>query len=101
TLAGAALITVFITFMVPQLTQFMSQNGGALPLPTRILMQAHHLLTTYWWLGVLIVIGGLAAWRAFVRSDEGRTAWDRFRLRIPGRSEEHTSELQSRGHLVC
>src|SRR5438046_8665592 len=34
TLAGAALITVFITFMVPQLTQFMSQNGGALPLPT-------------------------------------------------------------------
>src|SRR5207248_10742088 len=37
TLAGAALITVFITFMVPQLTQFMSQNGGALPLPTRIL----------------------------------------------------------------
>src|SRR5438128_2343687 len=84
TLAGAALITVFITFMVPQLTQFMSQNGGALPLPTRILMQAHHLITTYWWLGVLIVIGGLAAWRAFVRSDEGRTAWDRFRLRIPG-----------------
>ncbi|PYK93966.1 MAG: hypothetical protein DME40_02745, partial [Verrucomicrobia bacterium] len=84
TLAGAALITVFITFMVPQLTQFMSQNGGALPLPTRILMQAHHLLTTYWWLGVLIVIGGLAAWRAFVRSDEGRIAWDRFRLRIPG-----------------
>src|SRR5437867_5149530 len=62
TLAGAALITVFITFMVPQLTQFMSQNGGALPLPTRILMQAHHLLTTYWRLGVLIVIGVVAAW---------------------------------------
>src|SRR2546421_11489295 len=41
--AGAGLITVFITFMVPQLTQFMSQNGGALPLPTRILMQVHHL----------------------------------------------------------
>src|SRR5205814_7333190 len=39
TLAGAALITVFITFMVPQLTQFMAQTGGTLPLPTRILMQ--------------------------------------------------------------
>src|SRR2546429_6676018 len=70
TLAGAALITVFITFMVPQLTQFMSQNGGALPLPTRILMQVHHLIITYWWLAILIVIGGFAAspgvvwWRA-------------------------------------
>lgn len=83
-LAGAALITVFITFMVPQLTQFMSQNGGTLPLPTRILMQAHHVITTYWWLAALIVFALIAGWRAFVRSDEGRTAWDRFRLNIPG-----------------
>src|SRR5437016_12271663 len=37
-LAGAILITVFITFMVPQLTGFMSETGGTLPLPTRILV---------------------------------------------------------------
>src|SRR5947207_5996340 len=34
-LAGAILITAFITFIVPQLTNFMSQPGGDLPLPTR------------------------------------------------------------------
>lgn len=83
-LAGATLVTVFITFMVPQLTQFMSQNGGVLPLPTRILMQVHHVITSYWWLGVLLAVSAFAAWKAFVRTDEGRTAWDRFRLRIPG-----------------
>jgi type II secretory pathway component PulF len=83
-LAGAGLITVFITFMVPQLTQFMSQNGGALPLPTRILMQVHHLITTYWWLLLLFGVAAIALWRAFVRTDEGRTAWDQFRLNIPG-----------------
>ncbi len=83
-LAGATLITVFITFMVPQLTQFMSQNGGTLPLPTRILMEVHHLITSYWWLGALIVFALIAGWRAFIRSDEGRTTWDRFRLNIPG-----------------
>jgi type II secretory pathway component PulF len=82
--AGAGLITVFITFMVPQLTQFMSQNGGALPLPTRILMQVHHLITTYWWLLLLFGIAAIALWRAFVRTDEGRTVWDQFRLNIPG-----------------
>src|SRR5437588_5170996 len=82
--AGAGLITVFITFMVPQLTQFMSQNGGALPLPTRILMQVHHLITTYWWFLLLFGIAAIALWRAFVRTDEGRTAWDQFRLNIPG-----------------
>src|SRR5713101_586378 len=82
--AGAALITIFITFMVPQLTGFMSQSGGALPLPTRILLQIHHAITAYWWIGVILAIGAVIGFRAFVRTDEGRTAWDRFRLVIPG-----------------
>src|SRR6266480_113785 len=84
--AGAVLITIFITFMVPRLLEFMSGSvgGGVLPLPTRILIQVHHLITTYWWLGALIAIGAFAAFRAFVRTDEGRLTWDRFRLSIPG-----------------
>ena len=82
--AGIVLITVFITFMVPQITGFMSQNGGVLPLPTRILLGVHHTITTYWWVGVLIVVGVSMGFRAFVRTTEGRIAWDRFRLRTPG-----------------
>jgi type II secretory pathway component PulF len=83
-LAGIVLIVIFITFMVPQLTQFMSANGGALPLPTRILLEVHHIITTYWWLFILLGIAVAVGFRAFVRNDEGRIAWDRFRLRIPG-----------------
>jgi type II secretory pathway component PulF len=82
--AGLILITVFITFLVPQLTQFLSQTGGALPLPTRILLQVHRMITVYWWVGVLLAIGVSVGFRAFVRSDEGRLLWDRFRLAIPG-----------------
>ena len=82
--AGAGLITVFITYMVPQLTGFMAQIGGSLPLPTRILMQVHHGITTYWWLALLIFIGISVGFRAFVRTEEGRLTWDRFRLKIPG-----------------
>ena len=82
--AGLILITVFITFLVPQLTQFLSQTGGALPLPTRILLKVHRMITVYWWVGVLLAIGASVGFRAFVRSDEGRLLWDRFRLAIPG-----------------
>ncbi len=83
-LAGSVLIIIFITFMVPQLTNFMSQTGGTLPLPTRILLGANHLITGYWWLFILVVIGVMVGFRAFVRGEEGRLAWDRFRLSIPG-----------------
>jgi len=82
--AGTILITIFITYMVPQLTAFMSQNGGVLPFPTRILMHVHHAITGYWWLAVIIIIGASVGFRAFVQTDEGRITWDRLRLGIPG-----------------
>jgi type II secretory pathway component PulF len=82
--AGMGLIVVFITYMVPQLTGFLSQTGGVLPLPTRILMQVHHAITGYWWVVGLAVVGASIGFRAFVRTDEGRITWDRFRLAIPG-----------------
>src|SRR5205085_4216867 len=66
------------------LTGFMAQSGGALPLPTRILLHIHHAITGYWWAGLLAVIGAVIGFRALVRSDEGRVAWDRFRLLMPG-----------------
>jgi type II secretory pathway component PulF len=82
--AGVGLIAIFITFMVPQLTGFLLQTGGKLPTPTKILLGVHHAITGYWWVGGLIVAGAVVGFRAFVRTDEGRTAWDRFRLMIPG-----------------
>src|SRR3954449_6200025 len=82
--AGVGLITIFITFMVPKLVGFMSENGGILPLPTRILLGANHLLVAYWWVGLLIAVGISVGFRAFVRTEEGRISWDRFRLKIPG-----------------
>src|SRR2546423_14299875 len=70
-LAGAILVTIFITFMVPQLSGFMAQTGGALPLPTRILLQIHHAITGYWWVGVLMAVGAPVCFRAGGRTQEG------------------------------
>ena len=63
-LAGAVLVTIFITFMVPQLTGFMAQTGGALPLPTRILLHINHAITGYWWVGLLAGISAVVGFRA-------------------------------------
>jgi type II secretory pathway component PulF len=83
-LAGVGLVLIFITFMVPQLVGFMAQTGGTLPFATRLLLGVNHALTTYWWVAVVLALGVVVAFRAFVRTDEGRIAWDRFRLMIPG-----------------
>ena len=82
--AGIGLIVIFMTVMVPQLTGFFTQTGQQLPLPTRILLSANHVLTTWWWVAVLAGIGGYAALNALKRTPDGRSAWDQFRLRVPG-----------------
>jgi type II secretory pathway component PulF len=82
--AGLGLIVLFMTVMVPRLMEFFSKTGGQLPLATRILLGANHVIAGYWWVAVAAVFGGVSIWKAFTSSVEGRRAWDRFLLNIPG-----------------
>src|SRR5437660_8568217 len=47
------------------------------------------------------VNGAQGSFRAGGRQKQSRRAWVQSEEAIHRRSEEHTSELQSRGHLVC
>jgi type II secretory pathway component PulF len=83
--AGIGLVILFITVMVPQLQTFFSNaNGGALPLPTRILIEANHLIVTYWWVAVGAWCLFYALFKVATRSPEGRMSWDRMLLAAPG-----------------
>lgn len=81
--AGIGLIIIFMTVMVPQLMGFFKDTKQPLPFATRLLLDLHHIITTYWWVGILAGAGIYTAWKLFTRTDEGRTAWDAFRWRIP------------------
>jgi type II secretory pathway component PulF len=82
--AGIGLVTIFMTVMVPQLTSFFTQTGGALPLPTRILLAANHVIAYYWWVAILagFLIYGL--YKMLTRESPGKQAWARFCWAIPG-----------------
>ena len=81
---GIALIIIFMTVMVPQLTKFLKTTGQALPAATQMLINANNLLTHYWWVLILIAGGVFGLWKIATRSAEGRRAWDRFLWHFPG-----------------
>lgn len=83
---GIALIVIFMTVMVPQLTKFLKTTGQALPTATQMLINVNNLVTHYWWVGLLVVGGLFSVWKIAVRSPEGRCAWDRFRWHLPALS---------------
>lgn len=82
-LVGIALIVVFMTLMVPQLTKFLKSTGQALPPITQALIDASNLLSHYWWVGLLVAGGVFGVWKIATRSPEGRCAWDRFVWHFP------------------
>ncbi len=82
--AGIGLVLIFMTVMVPQLTDFFSETGQTLPLPTRILLAANHAIVFYWWVAALAVALVYGIYKMLTREPAGRQAWDRFRWRIPG-----------------
>lgn len=82
--AGVGLIIIFITVMVPKLTNFFANtNGGTLPLPTRMLIGANQLIVTYWWLGVTLIVLTYAVFKMITKSPAGRIRWDHFKLTMP------------------
>ena len=81
---GVVSIAVIMLFIMPRILSVVSETGGELPLPTRILMQLTGLLRSpAGWavaLGLLVLL--IFAWR-WRRSDEGRLKSDQTMLRLP------------------
>jgi len=81
--SGIALIIIFMTVMVPQLTKFLATTGQALPIATRLLINSNHIVTHYWWVAVLAAVGAYAIWKISTRAPTARRAWDCFVWNFP------------------
>ena len=74
-----------VMFLIPVFAGMYKELGNAqLPLLTRIMMSFSNILRSWWGLLVLaIVIFLVWGFRRLKRTEGGRQAWDRFKLRIP------------------
>lgn len=81
TLFGAAAMIFILVFLVPQFKTVFSDMP--LPLPTTILFGLSDLMLNRWPLMLGLVVLTVIGVRAFLISDYGRQAWDRWRLKIP------------------
>jgi type II secretory pathway component PulF len=82
-LVGAVMIVVFMTVVVPKLLGFFTQTRQTIPPETQLLLDINYGITHYWWVGVLLAIGGRIAFQIWTKTKEGRHAWDRIVWRMP------------------
>ncbi|MEX1045473.1 MAG: type II secretion system F family protein [Chthoniobacterales bacterium] len=81
--AGIALMVIFMTFLLPQLTSLLNKTGQTLPLATRILIGTSEFLGSYWWVILLVLAASVLAFRHFTSAGEGRAWWDKTKLQLP------------------
>ncbi len=74
---------ILITYIIPNITHVFVEMDKVLPLPTRILLGLSDFLKNYWFIIILLFLGGIIAMRFFVKSRYGRHLWDLFLLKIP------------------
>jgi len=82
-LVGLASIIVLMYFVVPRFAAVFQESRMAMPLPTRIMLEASRLVQTYGWIVLAAALAGAAGLQAYVRTSAGRLWWDAFRLRVP------------------
>ncbi|MDD5416015.1 MAG: type II secretion system F family protein [Candidatus Daviesbacteria bacterium] len=76
-------LVIMMIFVIPKLLTLYSQSTMELPLPTKILITTSNLFVNYWWLGLIILIGGYIGIDRWKRTPEGNLFLGKLILRIP------------------
>ena len=83
TTVGAGAIVFLMTFVIPRFASIFQDLGQTIPLPTQILLSISGALQTYWWVGALLALIGVLAWRVWTATPDGRRTADQALLRLP------------------
>lgn len=74
---------VMMIFVIPKLTEMYKDFGAELPLATRVLIGSSEFALRFWWVLILMGIGGFIGFRAWGKTEKGRYMIDEFLLKMP------------------
>ncbi len=83
-LTGVASIIVLLGYVIPRFSTIFSDIGIQLPLPTRFLISISTVISSYWWLFLIIIVAGWFLFRSYRKTEQGTYQWDSFKLKVLG-----------------
>ena len=78
-----AVVVFLLTYILPKFTPMFERKGVNLPLPTKIMMSLSSTMLEFWYLWILGIVAVVAAFIYVLRTDPGRSAWDRLKITMP------------------
>jgi type II secretory pathway component PulF len=82
-LGGAGAMAVFMTVLVPQMIKLFAKTGGAMPLPTQVLVDLSGFAQHYGLYVVIFIAVVAGLFTAYIGQPSGRRWWDETKLKFP------------------
>jgi MSHA biogenesis protein MshG len=76
-------MVIINVMVIPNFASVFAKLGADLPIATQILIASSDFTLNYWWLILMVTIGGAYAWLRFVKTPKGLLWWDTQKLRLP------------------
>jgi MSHA biogenesis protein MshG len=74
---------VLLTAVIPRFVSIFKSAGLKLPLPTQICMFMHNFLVNYWYIAILIFVGGGGALYFYLRTTQGKYVYYTAVMKLP------------------
>ena len=76
-------VLVMVTFILPRFMKMFDKMGAQLPWTTKALMNCSHLLTSKWYLFVMVIGAVVYSYKHYVHTPGGKMTIDTLMLKIP------------------
>ena len=82
-LVAVLILIMLMIFVIPTFTNMFAELGGALPLPTKVLITTSEIIRRAWFLIPVIPVIIVVSYRSLVKNINRRFVVDKIKLRIP------------------
>lgn len=76
-------VTGLLVFVVPSIVEIFEKQGGALPLPTQIVVGISNTIISYWWAIGGVIALGVFAFKKYRSTESGKEKIDNLILKLP------------------
>ena len=80
---SVATMIVMVTFVLPKFVAFFKDLDSKLPLPTRLLLGFSDVVSTYWWLILLVIVAIVGSYIGSGKTESGLMARHKIFLSLP------------------
>ncbi|MFZ2226857.1 MAG: type II secretion system F family protein [Candidatus Moraniibacteriota bacterium] len=72
-----------ITLIIPKLTVMIKEMNADVPWYTVVLIKMGDFMVVYWWAVLLVIFGAIGGFWYYLKTPEGKRAWDEVKLNLP------------------